>query len=685
MEKVQVLKIDTEPAQTSLKELRKTLKEYKDQMANMDEGSDAFKQLAVEAGEVKHQIDEINESVKGASSDLGDMIGNATSATAGLVGAFQAVEGALQVMGVESEFVGESIARMQGLMAMTQGLAAIDDGIKAFGKLKTAISLATAGMSKLKVAIASTGIGALVVAVGALAANWETVSKWIGFNNDKLEAQKRLTNEIVGSFSTVDGIISGNVTNEEKLTNQLESLTNTYNILGKTINAINTRTLSSKEFKNWSKTLKEQGIEVNNTNELLDILQDKYKQTGNAIEITKNKLSEYDIQTLSGQEKLIKRYEEVTEQLNQYKILSAEGYQLTISQQEEYNNLLYTEVLLKERINSTNWGLRYFQNKYEEELAKKEEERIERLSKEEKARLENQHLAETITNEAVQYQIGLLEMEVEQKALLMDEDYYNTADYVTKMTQIYDLQASLYERDSIAYMSVMNKKLTMMKDYDLILTEMKNPLEELNSIDFKANFFEDASNAMHYFVANLKPVTTETKKTYNEIYSTFAGVASGITSVMSMTTSVLSTLANEQDANTKEGFEKQKQFNIAAATMNGLMGILNAWVSAMSPNNAWMTIYGQIAMGAAQTAATAALMGIQIDSIKKQTLGGSSGSSPSAAGIGAVTSAPVRRDVNGASITQALNQQHSTRVYVLESDITNTQKKVDVQESENVF
>ena len=77
---------------------------------------------------------------------------------------------------------------------------------------------------------------------------------------------------------------------------------------------------------------------------------------------------------------------------------------------------------------------------------------------------------------------------------------------------------------------------------------------------------------------------------------------------------------------------------------------------------------------------------IQIDSIKKQTLGGSSGSSsPSAAGIGAVTSAPVRRDVNGASITQALNQQHSTRVYVLESDITNTQKKVDVQESENVF
>ena len=88
-------------------------------MTNLDADSDAFKQLALQAGEVKHQIDEINESVKGASSDIGDMIGNATNVAAGLVGAFQAVEGALQVMGIESEAVGEALVRMQGLMAMT--------------------------------------------------------------------------------------------------------------------------------------------------------------------------------------------------------------------------------------------------------------------------------------------------------------------------------------------------------------------------------------------------------------------------------------------------------------------------------------------------------------------------------------------------------------------------------------
>ena len=94
-EKVNVINIDAEEAKTTLKDLRKELLALKNEMTNLDADSDAFKQMANKAGEVKHAIDEINESVKGASSDIGDMIGNSTSAVAGLVGAFQTVEGAL--------------------------------------------------------------------------------------------------------------------------------------------------------------------------------------------------------------------------------------------------------------------------------------------------------------------------------------------------------------------------------------------------------------------------------------------------------------------------------------------------------------------------------------------------------------------------------------------------------------
>ena len=167
---IKVLQIDTDPAVKSLKDLRNELKGFKDQMANLEEGSDAFLEIANKAGEVKHQIDEINESIKGASADFGDMVGNVTNVTAGIVGAFEAVAGGLQAMGVESAAVDETIKRMQGLMAVVQGLSSIDDGIKSFDKLTKAIQGSTGAMKVFKTIsnpVALAAVAAVVVAIGA--------------------------------------------------------------------------------------------------------------------------------------------------------------------------------------------------------------------------------------------------------------------------------------------------------------------------------------------------------------------------------------------------------------------------------------------------------------------------------------------------------------------------------------
>lgn len=704
MEKVQVLKVDTEKAQTSIKELRKSLKEFKDQMASVEEGGDAFNALAKEASEVDLQIKEINKAVRLASKDLGDMIGNATTAAAGLVGGFQAVEGALQVMGVESEAVGDALLRMQGLMAITEGLAAIEESIDAFRTLGDTIKVATSSAGGLKRALVSTGIGAIVVAVGTIVAYWEDISKWIGISNTRLETQKRLSSDVVAGFQLVDDIIEGTLTNEEKLITQQTNLTKTYSDLQEAIKSLNTTALTTKGLRTWKKELKEQGIEVENTRDILAVLEDRLYKTGNALEITSRQLSQYDDNSSQGQKNLIQSFEDVILKIGEYRIKSAEGYQLTTQQQREYNQLLEEEILLKDRIKNTNWGLQYLNSQYQD-LVKQMQSQVD------KATADTAKAYADMANVILREEIGFIESKINRLGILHDEEYYNmesrtnrlamlydeeyyqSIEYIRKMEHIFALEMAMYDRQSVEYRNVYNARLSFLKEMDLLVTKMDLPgkmlLDELQALrqgDFKDNFFIQVGADMQEFVANLKPVKEETKKTYSEIYTTFSGVASGITSVMSMTTSVLSTLATNQATETKEGFEKQKQFNIAAATMNGLMGILNAWVSAMSPTNAWMTLPGQIAMGVAQTAATATLMGIQIDAIRKQTMGGSSsGSTPSAAGIGAVTAAPVRRDVNGASITQALNQQNNTRVYVLESDITNTQNKVNVQEKENVF
>ena len=219
-ETIKVLEIDTNPAQTSIKDLRKTLKGFKDEMANLEEGSDAFLEVANKAGQVKHQIDEINESIKGASSDFGDMVGNVTNVAAGITGAFQAVAGGLQAMGVESEAIDQAIAKMQGLMAVTQGLSAIDDGIKSFGKLTTAINTSSKGLGKFKTALIGTGLGALVVVLGSIIANWDEFSKSIGISETAMtkfgDVMKGVLNSALSMIGGVGKAISRLITGDFK-------------------------------------------------------------------------------------------------------------------------------------------------------------------------------------------------------------------------------------------------------------------------------------------------------------------------------------------------------------------------------------------------------------------------------------------------------------------------------------
>ena len=173
---VNAVRWDVNPAKTSISDLRKELKLLKDNMANLEEGSDAFLEIANKAGEVKHKIDEINESVKGASADFGDMVGNVTNVMAGITGAFQAVAGGLQAIGVESEAIDKTIAKMQGLMAVTQGLSAIDDGIKSFAKLTKAIDGTTKAGKALKVVMQPKvllAVAAVITSIVLAFKNWE--------------------------------------------------------------------------------------------------------------------------------------------------------------------------------------------------------------------------------------------------------------------------------------------------------------------------------------------------------------------------------------------------------------------------------------------------------------------------------------------------------------------------------
>jgi len=148
------------------------------------------------------------------------------------------------------------------------------------------------------------------------------------------------------------------------------------------------------------------------------------------------------------------------------------------------------------------------------------------------------------------------------------------------------------------------------------------------------------------------------------------------------TSQVMNGLASQQDAQTKEGFEKQKKYQIAAATMSMLAGVTAALSGLFTTKSGpW-----DIALAAIQAGIITATGIAQIVKIKQQKFdggGSSSSASPSASAMGSVV-APVQytQDVQGASIEGSIKD---SRVYVTEGDITNTQKKVDVAESEARF
>ena len=164
------------------------------------------------------------------------------------------------------------------------------------------------------------------------------------------------------------------------------------------------------------------------------------------------------------------------------------------------------------------------------------------------------------------------------------------------------------------------------------------------------------------------------------------------TAGLSAASSMLSALAAQQDQQDDEGFEKMKKLQIASATMSMLQGVVSAITSAMNPANAWMTIYGQAGAAAAMSAMVIATGTMQINAIKKMTKNSTgAGDAPGVASINIpqVTASqsmtPAVQTVNAVEGASTESNAKDNRVYVVETDISSTQDKVKVIESEATY
>ena len=145
--KTKVIDINTGQAQKNVEQLtqsfiplRQQIKQLRDQLAQLEVGSEEFNKISKELADLQQKQIEITEAAKYSNRDFGAVMSSLTKVSMGLVGGINAVSSSLALLGQSDEDVQKALQHITLLMATIQGFSAIDDAIKSLEGLKNAFS-----------------------------------------------------------------------------------------------------------------------------------------------------------------------------------------------------------------------------------------------------------------------------------------------------------------------------------------------------------------------------------------------------------------------------------------------------------------------------------------------------------------------------------------------------------------
>ena len=199
--------IELEVKTESFKPLKAQLREAQQLVTELSEKFGATSQEAIQAAK---RAAELKDAIADAK-DLTDAFNpdakfNALSnSIGGVLNGFQAYEGALGLIGVESEALQETLLKVQSAMALSQGLQGIGESIDSFKQLGGVVKNAFGAMTTASKAFIATGVGLVIAAVAyainemsaaaeSAAAEMENLERATESLNDELEfSTKQLT------------------------------------------------------------------------------------------------------------------------------------------------------------------------------------------------------------------------------------------------------------------------------------------------------------------------------------------------------------------------------------------------------------------------------------------------------------------------------------------------------------
>lgn len=144
--------------------------------------SDQAREAAKRAAELKDRIGDAKTLTDSFNPDA--KFKGLAQALTGVTGGFAAVQGAMGLIGVESESVEKQLLKVQSAMALAAGIDQLTEAKETFLNLgRTAVK----AFNSIKAAIGSIGIGLIVVSLGVIYTYWEDISKAIGLSTKESE------------------------------------------------------------------------------------------------------------------------------------------------------------------------------------------------------------------------------------------------------------------------------------------------------------------------------------------------------------------------------------------------------------------------------------------------------------------------------------------------------------------
>ena len=195
-----------EQSVTNLTQLEQSIADIKEELKGTDFGSEKFKQLSGDLQKAQSKLKDFEKEFEGL--DTAQKAESFLKVGEAIAGGFAVGQGAMAIFGAESEKLAEIQTRVQGAIAIAVGARALAEGVlqariagriaqeKLYQVVQATTTLVvggTTGALKLfRIALAATGVGLLILALGALIANFDKIKKAISENSQAWKTFKNV-------------------------------------------------------------------------------------------------------------------------------------------------------------------------------------------------------------------------------------------------------------------------------------------------------------------------------------------------------------------------------------------------------------------------------------------------------------------------------------------------------------